>query len=195
MTPLHALLRHVVPALPDTAPVLDLTRGPLASAGAFWIGRYDEDRRGGYPQPLFGGRRTLHVGIDVGAPAGTSVCAFADGVVEHTGINDAPGDYGGVLVTRHVVGGAVRWVLWGHLAHAHARAWRAGDSFPAGARLAELGSPDENGGWPPHLHLQIAVERPATHDLPGVVDPADRAQALARFPDPLALLAEVAASR
>lgn len=188
----HALLRALMPALPDAAPVLDLTRGPLASVGAFWIGRYDEDRRGGYPQALFGGARTLHVGIDVGGPAGTPVHAFANGTVEHVGINDAPGDYGGVLVTRHGVDGTTRWVLWGHLAHASARAWRAGDRFDAGAVLAHLGTPDENGGWPPHLHIQVAVERPVTHDLPGVVDPAERLDTLTRFPDPLTLLAHAA---
>ena len=191
----HALLRVVVPNLPDSAPLLDLSNGPVASVGTFWIGRYDEDRRGGYPQALFGGARTLHVGLDVGAPARTPVHAFADGTVEHVGINDAPGDYGGVIVTRHVVAGAARWVLWGHLAHASARAWCRGDAFAGGTVLAHLGSPDENGGWPPHLHLQVAVERPVTHDLPGVVAPADRDEALARFPDPLELLATAAGRR
>ena len=191
----HALLRTLLPDLPDLAPVLDLTRGPVASVGPYWIGRYDEDRRGGYPQALFGGARTLHVGMDVGAPAGTPVHAFAEGTVEHAGINDAPGDYGGVMVTRHVFDGTARWVLWGHLAHASTRAWRAGDAFAGGTVLAHLGSPDENGGWPTHLHLQVAVERPVTHDLPGVVAPADRDEALARFPDPLELLATAAGRR
>ncbi len=191
----HALLRAVVPELPHDAPVLDLSKGPIASVGAFWIGRYDEDRRGGYTQALFGGARTLHVGIDVGAPAGTAVHAFAGGLIEHAGINDAAGDYGGVLVTRHDVEGTPRWVLWGHLAHASARAWRAGDRFAAGTVLALLGGLDENGGWPPHLQLRVAVERPETHDLPGVVAPADRAAALVRFPDPLLLLADAARAR
>ncbi len=180
---------HVsVVELPADVPVLDLSAGPLADVGAWWIGRYDEDRRGGYPQALFGGTRTLHVGLDLGAPAGTPVRAFADGVVEHAGVNDTPGDYGGVVVTRHALPAGTRWVLWGHLAHADARRWRPGDLVRRGAVLARLGTPAENGGWPPHLHVQLAVARPDTHDMPGVVDPAEREAALRRWPDPADLL-------
>lgn len=178
------LLRSVL-ELPDATPVLDLTRGPLRDVGAWWIGRYDEDRRGGYPQALFGGARTLHVGIDLGAPAGTPVIAPVAGVIEHAGINRADGDYGGVLVTRHVREGVACWLLWGHLAHEDARRWRPGDTFGAGASLARLGTPEENGGWPPHLHLQAAVDRPVTHDLPGVVAPFEREAALRAYPDPV----------
>ena len=181
--------------LPEDVPVLDLSAGPLAGVGAWWIGRYDEDRRGGYPQALFGGRRTLHVGLDLGAPAGTPVRAFADGVVEHAGVNPAAGDYGGVVVTRHVLPGGVRWVLWGHLAHADARRWRPGDPVARGEVLARLGAPAENGGWPPHLHVQLARTRPHTHDLPGVVDPAERDEALRRWPDPTDLLGLPPAAR
>ncbi|MEN9786161.1 MAG: hypothetical protein RLZZ299_1425, partial [Pseudomonadota bacterium] len=178
----------VVVDLPADVPVLDLSSGPRADVGPWWIGRYDEDRRGGYPQAIFGGVRTLHVGLDLGAPAGTPVHAFADGVVEHAGVNPASGDYGGVVVTRHALPEGVRWVLWGHLAHADARRWRPGDVVRRGEVLARLGTPEENGGWPPHLHLQLAVERPDTHDMPGVVDPAEREAALRRWPDPVDLL-------
>ncbi len=178
------VLRRVID-LPDGTPVLDLSAGPLHDVGAWWIGRYDEDRRGGYTQPLFGGARTLHVGIDVGAPADTEVRTPVAGVIEHAGINPAEGDYGGVIVTRHVREGEPVWLLWGHLRHEDARRWTPGDAFDAGDVLARLGRADENGGWPPHLHLQAAVERPVTHDLPGVVAPSQRAAALRAFPDPV----------
>ena len=35
-----------------------------------------------------------------------------------------------------------------------------------------MGPPGENGGWPEHLHFQLSRVRPETHDMPGVVDPA-----------------------
>lgn len=182
-------LRDVID-LPDDAPVLDLSRGPLAAAPPFWIGAWDEDRRGAYPQALFGGTRTLHVGLDLGAPAGTPVRAHADGVVVFAGINPAPGDYGGVIVTRHADADGPYWALWGHLAHADARRWRPGDAVARGGVLACLGAPEENGGWAPHLHLQLAVAPPTTHDLPGVVDPAARADALRRYPDPARIVGD-----
>jgi large-conductance mechanosensitive channel len=34
-----------------------------------------------YTTPLFGGERDLHVGIDIGAPVGTEVHSFADGII------------------------------------------------------------------------------------------------------------------
>jgi murein DD-endopeptidase MepM/ murein hydrolase activator NlpD len=175
------------PELPD---VLDLTlpadQRP-ARRSAWSIGRYDEDRVGMYVQALFDGGRTLHVGVDLGGPVGEPVYAFDDGVVTHVGYNPAPGDYGHVVVTEHVVDGAPLWVLLGHLSASVLR-WRPGDTFGRGDALGHLGDVHENGGWEPHVHVQLSVERPATHDLPGVVQPRERDGALRRYPDPRRIL-------
>ena len=58
----------------------------------------------------------------------------------------------------------------------------------AGQVIGWLGAETENGGWPPHVHFQLSWERPETHDMPGAVDPADRAAALKRYPDPRLVL-------
>ena len=47
-----------------------------------------------------------------------------------------------------------------------------------------MGDASENGGWPPHVHVQMAWEAPVDGDLPGVVCQEDRLDALERFPDP-----------
>lgn len=185
---------HRVLALPDEIEVLDLTLGPMDPAGPWWWGRYDEDRRGVYTTALFAGQRTLHVGVDLGAPAGTSVHAFTDGVIEHAGYNPAAGDYGHTLVTRHLLDGAPLWALWGHLSAASTARWAPGHAFAAGDVLAWLGERHENGGWAPHLHLQLARARPVTHDLPGAVDPVDRAAALRAYPDPSRVLGAFSSS-
>lgn len=179
---------HAVVVFPGDLEVLDLTRGPMQPAGPWWWGRYDEDRRGVYTTELFAGRRTLHVGVDLGGPAGTPVMAFADGHVVHAGYNPAPGDYGHVLVTEHLLDGAPIWVLWGHLSAASVQARTPGEAIRAGAVLGWMGEHKDNGGWPPHLHLQLSTTCPATHDLPGAVDPADRLEALAAYPDPARVL-------
>jgi murein DD-endopeptidase MepM/ murein hydrolase activator NlpD len=185
---------HPVVLLPQTVRVLDLTGSNTFLGGpAPWsIGRYDEDR-GIYGQALFQGDtpRTVHMGIDLGGPAGIAVHAFADGVVLHAGTNPAPGDYGPTLVTEHALPGGPLWALHGHLSPASLAHSPVGRRFAAGAVLGWLGEPADNGGWPPHLHFQLSVERPDTHDLPGVVTRAERAAARARFPDPRRVLGPI----
>lgn len=181
---------HPVVVLPAGAVVLDLRR-PWASVGTPWtVGRYDEDRVV-YTQALFGGERTVHVGIDLGGPAGTAVHAFADGVVVAAGTNPAPGDYGPTIVTAHDLGDRPIWALHGHLSAPSLSRSPVGRRFGAGDVLGWLGEPEENGGWPPHVHFQLSWERPATHDLPGVVRREDRAEALRRYPDPRLVLGPV----
>lgn len=180
---------HPVVHLPDDYDVLDLTAPGRPRGGSpFAVGRYDEDRRGMYEQALFEGARTLHVGVDLGGPAGTPVHAFADGVVHAQGALPAPGDYGHAIVTRHTVDGRSVWALHGHLSAASVTRRAVGEAFARGDVLGELGDEGENGGWPPHLHFQLSLDEPAGHDLPGVVDPAERAEALARYPDPRLVL-------
>jgi murein DD-endopeptidase MepM/ murein hydrolase activator NlpD len=180
-----------VMALPPDVPVLDLSRPdaprPLGS-DRFAIGRYDEDRRGMYEHDLFDGARTVHVGLDLGAPAGTEVFACADGVIFAAGRNPAPGDYGHVVVTEHRLGGHLVWALYGHLSARSLDGWQTGVPVTSGQRIGWLGAEHENGGWPPHLHFQLSLARPETHDLPGVVAPADREAALRVYPDPRLVL-------
>jgi murein DD-endopeptidase MepM/ murein hydrolase activator NlpD len=184
---------HPVVVLPPGTPVLDLTRPWPAPAPRWSIGRYDEDRAI-YTQALFASDaapRTVHVGIDLGGPEGTAVHAFLDGEVLHAGINPAPGDYGPTLVTAHVIDGAPIYALFGHLSRASLARSPVGARFRAGDVIGWLGGPEENGGWPPHVHVQLARERPETHDLPGAVARSERAAALWRFPDPRTVLGPI----
>ena len=180
---------HPVVVLPPGAPVLDLT-APWPTAGPRWsIGRYDEDRAI-YTQALFQGAapRTVHMGIDLGGPAGAPVYAARDGVVRRAGALPDPGDYGHALVLEHVLDDRPVFALYGHLAAASLAQSPVGRVVQAGDLLGWLGAPDENGGWPPHLHFQLSWDCPPTHDLPGAVSRADRAAALARYPDPQRML-------
>ena len=57
-----------------------------------------------------------------------------------------------------------------------------------GEVIAWFGAFEENGGWDPHLHFQLSLIEPETHDMPGVVAPEDRDQALRDYPDPRLVL-------
>ena len=176
---------HPVVHLPDEYEVRDFTSGDYSpSKYEFDIGRYDELRPGMYSTELFAGERFLHVGIDIGGPVGTPCMAFMDGEISHFGYNPAAGDYGNVVITRHEIGGVLVWALYGHLDAASIEGKWVGQRVNAGEVIAWFGAFDENGGWDPHLHFQLSLVEPETHDLPGVVAPEDRMNALAIYPDP-----------
>lgn len=189
MRPFHPIVR--LPPEPGAVEVFDFTRGydPGRERATYGVGRYDERRPGMYGQALFtAGARDVHMGVDLGAPAGTEVFAYDDGAIFLFGDNAAPGDYGPTLVTRHELDGRPLYVLLGHLSRRSLEGKRAGDRFVRGAALGWIGGEDENGGWNPHVHVQLAWAPPERADLPGVVSEADRERARLLYPDPRRIL-------
>ncbi len=193
---------HPVIDIGDTWEVLDLSRGydPEAiSLDPPSVGRYNEHRRRMYTTGLFKGVRNIHMGIDIWVPEGTPVCAFADGHVLFSRDNDNPGDYGPTIVTEHRVRLGPHppetkhppetiYALFGHLSRKSLETVTAGMPLKSGQPFAEVGGAEENGGWVPHLHFQLARERPPVPDLPGVVAPEDHENALRIYPDPQLVL-------
>lgn len=165
-------------------------------APPFSIGRYDEDRIGLYSSDLFDdlensidgyqGRRTIHIGIDLGGPVGTPVHAFTSGTIHSVGYNPALGDYGHVIVIRHELSqNRVLYALYGHLSANSIRGRTVGQNVASGEQIGQIGDFFENGGWFfPHVHFQLALKAPATHDMPGAVAFEDRSKALIDYPDP-----------
>jgi murein DD-endopeptidase MepM/ murein hydrolase activator NlpD len=157
------------------------------------VGGYAEDRALYRTSPLFrqadGRWRTIHLGVDLWAPAGTDVHAVIDGRVHSCADNAAFGDYGPTLVFAHEFEGLRFHTLYGHLSRNTLGALRPGQAVSAGQRIATLGAPDENVGWPPHLHLQIVVDLDGrSGDYPGVCCADERDRWLANCPDPNLLL-------
>ena len=188
---------HPVVELPEEYDVLDLSgRDPTGGGKSrFSIGRYDEVR-GIYSQPLFAGdeggpRRTLHLGVDIGAPPGTPVHSFDEGEISYLRENSDDGDYGPTIVTLHRLDGAPIWALHGHLSRESLRGLRPGQKLARGEVFASIGGEHENGGWPPHLHFQLSRVDPGEADMRGVFDPADREAAMAIHPDPRLVLGPI----
>jgi murein DD-endopeptidase MepM/ murein hydrolase activator NlpD len=178
--------------LPEKYGVLDLTGGVIPESNyEYSIGRYDEDRRGLYNTDIFEGKRFIHMGIDIGGPIGTECHAFTDCEISHFGYNPAAGDYGNVVITKQVIDGVNVWALFGHLSSTSLAGKKIGQKLSAGEVLGWFGEYSENGGWEPHLHFQLSLVEPTTHDLPGVLSPAEREQGLTDFPDPRLVLGEL----
>lgn len=163
--------------------------------GFYGVGRYDERRIGLYVSDMFDdtkhviegfdGRRDVHMGLDLEGPLYTSVHAFTLGKVLHAGYNPELGDYGYVIVVEHPLPtNHTCYALYGHLDPSVLR-YHPGDSINKGDVLGKMGDIHENGGWIlPHVHFQVSVHAPSTHDMPGAVAVEDRSRALWEYPDP-----------
>jgi murein DD-endopeptidase MepM/ murein hydrolase activator NlpD len=176
----------------------------------FTVGRYDEDRRNMYSSDLFdasngGDARTVHVGIDIGGPVGTKVHAFTDGIIHSAGHNPEWGDYGHVVVVEHELPASLEdgndddkelsstsskiYALYGHLDAGSIRGKKPGKKIKKGEVIGRMGDLTDNGGWyDPHVHFQLSINPPPTHDMPGVVSTSDRPKALVEYPDPRLIL-------
>jgi peptidoglycan LD-endopeptidase LytH len=156
-------------------------------------GGYGEDRSL-YTQALFAPDgeepRTVHLGIDIFAPAGADVMTPLAGRVHSSRVNEAPGDYGPTIILEHAPApGLVFHTLYGHLSRDSLKGLKPGAAFMAGEPIAQLGTKRENGGWPPHLHFQIILEiGDAKGDYPGVCRRSEQDRWLAICPDPRPLL-------
>lgn len=192
-------------ALPSNYEVFDFTSGydpRRTRLSEYGVGRYNEIRMGMYTSELFLPKeepglinknseqspRNIHMGIDIAAPIGTPVFAFYNGTVCMTGINPALGDYGGTIITEHLLGETKIWALYGHLSHASTVSRKSGDQLSSGDVVGWIGSESENGGWNPHVHFQLSLDRPCKCDLPGVVSRENHQHALEIYPDPRLVL-------
>ena len=116
------------------------------------------------------------------------VKSFADGKVHSFGYNPGAGDYGHVVVVEHLLNGVQVWALYGHLNAKSMHRRYVGENIICGQVVGYLGAPHENGGWPSHVHFQLSLVPPPSHDIPGVVSRQDLDRALDIFPDPLLVL-------
>lgn len=160
------------------------------------VGGYGEDRvlyrrsahfqRGEEP-------RSVHLGVDLWADAGTPVFAPLNGTVHSIADNDNFGDYGPTVILQHHLPFIDRFgpkmmrffTLYGHLSRASLVGKKAGISVNAGEKVGEIGPFPENGDWPPHLHFQLIADLgDYAGDYPGVCAPSLRDVFLRNCPDP-----------
>lgn len=136
--------------------------------------------------------RTVHIGLDLFAPPGTSVRAPLDGVVHSFRNNVGRYDYGPAILLEHRVrdedGELVLHTLYGHLSAESLGGVSEGEVVRAGTVIGSIGDGRINGGWPPHVHLQVIADTLGQRGTyPGVAGIADRAVWLSLSPDPGAL--------
>ncbi len=169
-----------------------LSGSPSRAVG---IGAWDEARLL-YVGDQFKGEgepRTIHLGVDLFAPAGTPVLAPLDGEVVSLADNAAAFDYGPTVILRHTLadseGSFEAFTLYGHLSRETLESLVVGQRVAAGEVLARLGAIEVNGGWAPHLHFQWITDRLGLEgNFPGVAAPRAREIWHSISPDPSAVL-------
>ncbi len=205
----EAPLLDLAPASPSVDPTAAAetlgaaVRAALAGGARLAVGRYREPRLPEvFPAPTEHREepRTVTLGVEIFAPPGESVVAPLPGAVVGSGPERDAGR-GFRIELRHRAGSVgFRTIVRGLSRPSPEIA--PGTALDAGDPLGVLASPEENGGWPSHLHFMVIAEPeeeapPGTPPEPlgdrvGPTAPAsDLAVLSALCPDPSSLLAGV----
>ena len=146
----------------------------MKNAGAdVAIGHYCEDRNV-YESDFFVDEgkesRTVHLAVDLFAPAGTPVYAALDGKVFLFNDNTAHLDNGPMIVLEHQTDQGIKFhTLYAHLSRESLEGLSVGKEIKAGQQIATMGTEEVNVGWPPHTHFQIIMDLcDMAHDIFGV---------------------------
>lgn len=179
--------------LNDTSAFTDWVASKLESSGCrYGIGGYDEHRTIYTRSSHFDTDeepRRLHLGVDIWGKAGTAVYNFFDAEVHSFRFNDHFGDYGATIILKYDLGGRILHVLYGHLSLSSLDGLYEGKCIAGGKPFAIFGTAEENGHWPPHLHMQLILDMEGKEgDYPGVCQFSKRAAFLENCPDPALIL-------
>lgn len=158
----------------------------LAANARYGVGGYGENRILYRRSNLFNGvePRSIHLGVDIWGPVGTTVYAPLGGMVHSLAFNDHFGDYGATIILQHQLDTIQFHTLYGHISLADLANVMPGNYVNRGQVIAHFGPPAENGNWPPHLHFQVINDlRLREGDYPGVSTISESGYYLDNCPD------------
>lgn len=132
--------------------------------------------------------RSIHLGLDIWAKAGTGIYAPIEGQVHSWEYNGAPYDYGATIILEHQIEQWQFHTIYGHLSRKDLQGLEKGKSIEAGRQFCHIGKEEDNGGWVPHLHFQIIMNMQGKEgDYPGVAPPSEKEWYAQNCPDPALL--------
>jgi murein DD-endopeptidase MepM/ murein hydrolase activator NlpD len=177
------------PGISDIGDLSDFIRKESDRKGKkFVFGGYFEDREVYRNASLFGSDdpRTVHLGLDIWIEAGTPLYIPFEGRIHSFQDNNKSGDYGPTIITEHILGEQAFFLLFGHLSRKSLVNQYKGKFIKKGEKIADLGTFEENGGWPPHLHFQIIKDMEGYQgDYPGVARKSELNHYQSNCPDPM----------
>jgi murein DD-endopeptidase MepM/ murein hydrolase activator NlpD len=137
------------------APAQAAVLNPLTGAGAAVLEGFEIGSGFGERIHPITKTKRFHSGVDIGAPSGTPITAFDDGVVTFAG---PKGGYGNLVTIDHGNGVETRY------AHQSQVGVSAGDQIKAGETLGYVGSTGNSTG--PHLHFERRDQGTAVDPTP-----------------------------
>ncbi|WP_338044976.1 murein hydrolase activator EnvC family protein [Paenibacillus lignilyticus] len=111
----------------------------------------------GYRTHPVTGRKKLHAGMDMAAPAGTSIYAAESGLVI---VAQWWSEYGNCVIIDH--GGGL-WTVYGHIRNGGIKVEK-GQTVKRGQKIAEVGSTGMSTGN--HLHFEVRKNQEAVNPAP-----------------------------
>ncbi|MCT4613270.1 MAG: peptidoglycan DD-metalloendopeptidase family protein [Marinifilaceae bacterium] len=156
------------------------------------IGGYLEKRNIYQNRKLFSATNTnrdIHLGIDIWCDEYTPIQSPLNAKIHSFKDNNRVGDYGPTIILEHCLEGNIFYSLYGHLSQNSLNNLKIGDYINSGEAFAEIGSTNENGNWPPHLHIQLITDiEEYKGDYPGVCEYLDLEKYKLICPNPKLIL-------
>ena len=111
--------------------------------------------------------RNIHLGLDIWGETYQKIYAPFELEIHSFTNNDKHGDYGPTVIFKG--NEAFPYILCGHLTTANLELWESKKFYRKGEIIGHFGSRVENGGWYPHVHLQVMRDMENYQgDYPGV---------------------------
>ncbi len=114
-------------------------------------------------------RRSMHLGQDYAAPAGTPIYSIANGTVIHVG-DGIGGRSSNLIVIAHEINGE-KYTSWYVHMYDDGVFVNVGDEVEAGQHIGDVGSKGYSTG--PHLHFEIHTGHDLTASTSNVVNPVE----------------------
>lgn len=116
----------------------------------YTFGGFGEDRTEIWKNVELNGQQLIHLGVDFNnLIVGEPVASISDGIVIYTQYDKTPiNGWGGRIIIQN----DNLYYMYGHLQHDLPK---VGTEIKRGSIIGKIGNEEVNGGWFPHLHLQI----------------------------------------
>lgn len=142
-----------------------------------------------YSQSERQGDEHIHLGLDIWLPEATEIYAPFTGIVHGFQDHAHTKGSGPTIITQHAIGDATFWILFGNLSQDSLEGIKVGKVVRSGDKIARIGAKHENGGWPPHVHLQIISDMTGhVGEFPQYVRQSEKERYLQICPNPESLI-------
>jgi 4-aminobutyrate aminotransferase-like enzyme/Ser/Thr protein kinase RdoA (MazF antagonist) len=134
---------------------------------------------------------TIHLGMDLFLAPGEAILAPLDGIIHSLANNEGFRENGPTLILEHKAGDTNLkfYTMYSHLSKDSLEQLAQGKPVKKGDQIGQVGTPPENGDWPPSLHFQMMCDIfDMQGDFPSYALPSQRELWYSICPDPNTIL-------